>query len=138
MGCIRMAIWATVLSLMIAGASEAAIMSRNSLEIDFTKPDEAQAKCICSPPDKLTITNEGLGWAGSPAGSRDGSVQTQPIGVGLSWRPITAMTCRVEIQPASSPTTLPNGHSFMPDPGMVYVRYSPDQKHWSSWQALQH
>jgi hypothetical protein len=44
---------------------------------------------------------------------------------------------RVSIHPIPSEIVLNNGQTSTPYAGDVYVRYSPDLRHWSTWQALQ-
>ncbi len=133
----RRVIGSVVLQFVSTTAAQAVIGGRNELEIDFTHPQEAESKCVWAPADRLTATPAGLEWSGSPRGFCRASIQTRPIGVGLSWRPITAMSCRVEIQAAATAATLPGGQRIPSGPGTVYVRYSPDLRHWSTWQALQ-
>lgn len=48
------------------------------------------------------------------------------------------MSLRVTIAPAPKETKLPNGQKYTPYGGRVFARFSPDKKHWSSWQPLQH
>lgn len=46
------------------------------------------------------------------------------------------MSLRVEISPPPKPVTLNNGKTSMPWLGKLFARFSPDCKHWSSWQVL--
>jgi hypothetical protein len=117
--------------------SHASIEDYKQINIVFTNAVDAQTKAKWSEPDKITISKEGLGWDGDDAGSRDGWIQTKPIALGLSWRPTYAISVRAQIQPPSREFTLSNGQKSTGDAGDMYVRYSPDLKHWSSWQALQ-
>jgi len=117
--------------------SHGAILGSQTLTVDLTDLQKAKAEATWSPPDKLSITDEGLGWDGDAASSYDGWIRTRPVGVGLSWRPTYSVSIRVTIQPAPSRITLPNGQKMTPYPGNVFVRYSPDLEHWSSWQVLE-
>jgi hypothetical protein len=119
---------AVILFTLIASSSGSVrgeINSRTTYTLDFTKVREAPWKSTWSDPDQITATPEGLGWGTrTDAGSRDFWLQTEPIGIGLSWRPasITSIKATVD-QPGVS--------------GMLYARYSADGKHWTTWQYLQ-
>jgi len=123
--------------LVVAPGSYASIEGFQQIKIDFTNPGEAEIKARWSEPDKITVSKDGLGWDGDGAASRDGWIQTKPIALGFSWRPTYAISVRFAIQPPPHEFALQNGQKTTPDAGDVYVRYSPDLKHWSSWQALQ-
>ncbi len=110
------------------------IMSQNNLTIDFTQPDEAKLKASWS--NNLDIKTEGLGWDASTASLRDGWIQTSPLATGLCWRPAISLNASVTLEPDVQPFQLGNGQTATPWVGQVFARYSPDLKHWSSWQAL--
>lgn len=116
---------------------DAVIITGNQLEINFADAADAAAKASWSKPDKLTISNEGLGWDGGAASLWDGWIQTTPLALGLSWRPTGVASIRVAIHPLPKEFDLHDGQKSTPYGGDVYVRYSPDCKHWSSWQVLQ-
>jgi hypothetical protein len=120
-----------------SSSSHADIQGSKKVDIDFTNETNAQARATWSEPGKLTVSEEGLGWDGDGAASRDGWIETMPVALGLSWRPTSAISVRVSIQPSPQEYTLGNGKKYTGDAGELYVRYSPDLKHWSSWQALQ-
>lgn len=122
---------------VMAASATAGILDFKVLAIDFTNAADAGAKAVWSEPDKLTVTTNGLGWDGEPAASRDGWIQTKPLALGLSWRPPYAVTVNVRLDPEPAPFVLNNGQTSSPYAGDVYVRYSPDLLHWSTWQALQ-
>lgn len=128
---------ATILVCLLASFSRASILEFKSISIDFTDSTGAVAKAVWSEPDKLTVTTNGLGWDGEAASLRDGWIQTHPLALGLSWRPPFAISIRVSIHPKPAEIVLNSGQKTTPDAGDVYVRYSPDAKHWSSWQVLQ-
>ena len=131
------AILATLL-FTTAATSHAGIISFTRVNIDFTNPSDTKAKATWSAePGKITVSKDGLGWDGESASSQDGWVQTKPVAVGLSWRPTYCISARVAIAPPPKEITLKNGQKSTYDAGEVYVRYSPDRKHWSSWQVLQ-
>ena len=113
------------------------IRELKQLDVDFTQAASATNGATWSEPDKLTITTNGLGWDGEPAALRDGWIQTKPLAVGLTWRTPRGVSVRVAIRPAPVEITLHNGQKTTPYRGDVFVRYSPDKAHWSSWQVLQ-
>ena len=117
--------------------AHAVILGGNQVKIDFTNAVDAETKATWSEPEKITVSKDGLGWDGEGAASRDGWIQTKPLALGLSWRPTYAITVRTTIHPPPREFTLKNGQKDTSDAGDVYVRYSPDLKHWSSWQVLQ-
>ncbi len=114
----------------------ASIIDFKELDIDFTDTTDAAAKATWSDPDILTITTNGLGWDGEPASLRDGWIHTVPMALGISWRTPSAISIRVSIEPQIEVITLDNGQVTTPYQGDVYVRYSPDTMHWSTWQVL--
>ena len=112
------------------------IIGFEELKIDFTDKNDAIAKATWSEPDKIDVTQKGLGWDGVHNVSRDSWIQSMPLAVGISWRPAQSINVTVEITPEIKSFTLPNGQISTPYIGNMFVRYSPDEKHWSSWQAL--
>ena len=138
MRILRIAIVLLLFSLNIEQCI-AAIAGNNELAIDFTNQDDAISKATWSHPDRIKITKDGLGWEGESSSSIDSWIRTNPMPVGLSWRPLTHTNVYVTIDPAPSSYKLRNGQTQkIPYPGIVYVRYSPDRMHWSSWQALRY
>jgi len=123
---------------LIGPRSDASICDAKQLQVDFANASDAGAKATWSEPDKVTISAAGLGRDGDPASSRDGWIQTKPLAVRLSWRTPYAVSVRVAIHPVPAEFELANGQKSTPYGGDVYVRYSPDLRHWSSWQVLQH
>lgn len=122
---------------LVASTATASILDFKSLAIDFTNASDAKAKASWSEPDKLTVGTNGLGWDGEAASSRDGWIQTIPLALGLSWRPPYAVSVRVSVHPKPTEFVLNSGQKSTPYAGDVYVRYSPDLLHWSTWQVLQ-
>jgi len=127
----------TVLLNLFILPAHASILDFKSLDIDFTDSADAAAKATWSEPEILTITTNGLGWDGEPASLRDGWIHTIPMALGLSWRPPFAVSVRVSIHPEMEEIVLGNGQVTTPYQGDIYVRYSPDAMHWSTWQVLQ-
>jgi hypothetical protein len=118
----------------LAGTSRAVIADFKQFTIEFT--NSVATNQATWPSDRLTLSSNGLGWDGEAAAVVDGWIQTKPVALGLSWRPTAAATVRVVLQPLPREFSLPNGQKMTPFAGKVFVRYSPDLKHWSSWQAL--
>jgi hypothetical protein len=129
-------LWILVLSIAVAPA-QGGILDYKELAIDFTDSRDAAGKADWSERDKITVSEKGLGWDGEASSSRDGWIQTKPMAVGLSWRPPYAVSVRVTVRPLPTEIVLANGQKSTPYGGDVYVRYSADLKHWSSWQVLQ-
>jgi hypothetical protein len=124
--------------VLAASSARASILGSQSLEIDFTKPDEAARKVTWSDPEHLTCTERGFGLDAEENACRDGWLQTIPVGIGTSWRPAGAAHLRVTLKPARRKVTLPNGQSYEPGGPRLYARHSPDAVHWSDWQPLTH
>ena len=125
------ALWAALVALK----SHATIEGGQHISISFTNPAEARTNATWS--DGLNLSEEGLGWDGESNRSRRGWIQTVPMALGLSWRPITWFIVHAKIEPAPKERTMASGQMLPGEAGDLYVRYSPDLKHWSSWQNLQ-
>jgi hypothetical protein len=107
------------------GSAVAEIDSSSTFRLDLTNANEAAKKAKWSDPDRITVRPEGLGWGqGNEQGSRDVWLQTEPMGIGLSWRPTSMASIKASVErPGTS--------------GMLYARYSADGKHWTTWQHLE-
>lgn len=118
-----------ILTLLLAApASHASMLGMQNLTVDFTNQKDASTKATW--PDTFDATTDGLGWKGDAGWSRDGWIQTQPLELGVSWRPASAVSVTATITPAPGVKTAEFQN------GEVYARYSPDSKHWSTWQLL--
>ncbi len=84
------------------------------------------------------MTTNGLGWSGGGKGTYAHRLWlvAVPLAIGTSWRPATGASFNFELVPPIKPVDLPGGDSWAPRQGRVFVRYSPDRKHWSTWQML--
>ncbi|MBI1902806.1 MAG: hypothetical protein HYS13_17040 [Planctomycetia bacterium] len=127
-----------LLWLAIPIPATAGILGQQSLNVDLTNAKEAKTKVTWSEPERIAITEKGLGWDGETNALRDGWIQTEPLAIGVSWRPAQGSNVRVRVFPLPAEITLPNGQKYTPSAGSMFVRYSPDAKHWSDWQALKH
>lgn len=109
--------------LAIATRCPAPVLDFDYLSIDFASEKDARMKSEWS--DGTNFNEHGVG-----SSKKDWStwwVQTKPLAIGLTARPASGASVTVTIAPpleSSSPS------------GGVFARYSPDYKHWSSWQAL--
>ncbi|MHC4621587.1 MAG: hypothetical protein ACYTEQ_27920 [Planctomycetota bacterium] len=113
------------------------IFSSSELWIDFRDRYLAKAKATWSESNYITVTEEGLGWDRKEGSSRDMWFQTTPLAIGLSWRPAQSANLVVELEPAARPVRLSTGKTRHPSAGAMFVRHSPDGRHWSSWQTMQ-
>jgi hypothetical protein len=114
-----------VACLASAQPAHGVILGVTSAEVNLTNADEANEKCAWSDPARIQVGEKGLGWgSGADEGSRDFWLQTyEPMALGESWRPPISANVRVTI-------------AHVGTPGILYVRYSPDAKHWSQWQVM--
>ncbi len=104
--------------------AQAGINSSTAFQVDLQNEKEAQAKVTWSMPQYIKVTQNGLGWEGGPNdGTRDFWLQTEPIAIGQSWRAPTSASIRVDIDHAGTQ-------------GRLFVRYSCDRQHWTTWQPL--
>jgi hypothetical protein len=126
-----------VLAIVAIPASvRAPINDEKQLSVDFANEEDAKAKAEWSKSDKLTFNAAGLG---RDKGSSDNDwIQTKPFAVANSWRPPTGATIEVKIlPPPKAHHRFENGQEIWSSEGDdLYVRYSADFKHWSSWQPL--
>ncbi|MBE2286133.1 MAG: hypothetical protein IAE77_21940 [Prosthecobacter sp.] len=121
----------------VLGCAYGSIQGGDSKIIDFTKSSKEDPRFTFEPAEKLDLTTQGLGRSGAPTSLVDGSFTTTPIAVGLAWRPLRQLTLRAIISPPPQPYEYGDGQKGKPWRGQLFVRYSPDKKHWSTWQALE-
>jgi hypothetical protein len=97
--------WRSVILFLVflhgaTSPAAAVIMGFSPLKIDFTKPDQVAAQKITwADPEHLGVTVAGFGWVGDAKSSRDGWIETQPIGIGTSWRPTHRARILIKLQP---------------------------------------
>ena len=121
----RMARLALIVAATLAPSARGEIIGSTPAAIDFTDAGEAGREANWSHPDVFKVDADGLGWGiVGDQGTRDFWLQTEPIGVGLSWRPTSIATIRATV----------DGPGI---PGMLYARYSADAEHWTTWQLLE-
>jgi hypothetical protein len=113
---------------LIALAWATTAMAGTQLDLDFTKPDVAkQARWTQSP--VLKRGPHGLVCELPESSYIQFELQTtEPIAIGFWWRPARSASIAATLSPVASPSTTA--------PGQMFARYSPDTKHWSTWQVL--
>ena len=101
-----------------------------SVKIDFTNEEDAKSKAtwgaLYGSDNGINISKDGLGLDGSPNSRHGGWFMTKPVGVGFSFRPAQNVQTISDIHLAFEKNTTCQG--------ILYMRYSADGKHWSSWQ----
>src|SRR5260370_4098766 len=128
-------LFAALGSLLIAATCPAPIEDEDFLTIDFSNEKDAQQKAKWSISDGGKITQNGLGCDKNVCS--DWWIETKHLPIGLSWRPASGATITVKIAPPPVITSkTADGKIFSSPDGEVFARYSPDCKHWSTWQAL--
>ncbi len=125
----RGAIDGALVAILVTGAAWPAfgeIDGGTAFFLDLTDSKQAPTKAKWSDPKRIDITPDGLGWGtAGDEGTRDFWLETtEPIGIGLSWRPTSVAAVRATVD-------LPG------ELGILYVRYSADARHWSTWQPLE-
>lgn len=113
----------------------ASMEGMKELVIDFTKPEGAH-RARWSTPEILTANSFGVGWDGPVTSRRGGWIQTEPVAIAYSWRPVVGASITARIAPTAPETRVSNGQVVRPEVAELYVRYSADAKNWSSWQPL--
>ena len=103
----------------------------NQLVLDFTQPDAVKGLARWSHPDKFDLSRSGFGWDGDPSKEYDFWIETtQPVAVGWSFRTVDLVRIKTELE------FLASGGGWLRRSSVLYARWSPDLKHWSTWQYL--
>src|ERR1700730_1980662 len=124
-----------LIALACGTTAMAVVFDMRGLELDFTKPDVVR-QASWTQSEFLKLGPHGLIHETSGP-SIDFQLQTtEPFAIGLSWQPARSAAISATLSPVASPITLDNGQTYTPSPGRMFVRYSPDTKHWSTWQVL--
>lgn len=111
--------------LLSAISLNAQIFFGDTTKIQFI-PAQIPAEVSWSP--SVSLTSSGLFLEKLlPNNSAEVWVQSQPISVGMSWRPPTSAKVRLEIENGAQNFTHLN----------AYFRYSCDRVHWSTWYDLE-
>lgn len=124
--------------LGVAVSAHAIIFGGDDIVVDFSDPNSvSENETIWSPQDKVQQTDKGLLFSSqTPNASVDFELMTKAYAIGLSWRPTSAVRVNVELTPVGE-EILFNQMTLNPSIYTVYVRYSSDLVHWSSWHVLQ-
>ena len=126
-------------------SSYATMTGTREIVIDFRNTDSLAQQVLWSDPLHVVVTKDGLKLAMDP---RDGITPDQlhlvhrnvwvetaePIAVGWSWRPVKNCNITVRKYPPGEFQFTDNSVIF--PSGSLYVRYSADAVHWSTWQGL--
>jgi hypothetical protein len=102
--------------------------------LDFTNPAKVAEQATWSRPEELKATEDGLGWKGDHEASMDVWIENKPIAIGWSWRAVKSVSVVARVLPPGRFENRGNVTTF--PAGRVFARFSPDKKHWSSWQSL--
>ncbi|HSE25485.1 MAG TPA: hypothetical protein VLB68_27730 [Pyrinomonadaceae bacterium] len=114
------------LSLLIlsASTSRAQFFSSESIQIQFA-PTKVPDGVTWSP--SVSLKDGGLSAEELPPNmAAEVWVQSQPISAGMSWRPPTSATVRLEVEAGAKDFTYLR----------AYFRYGCDRAHWSTWYNL--
>lgn len=112
------------------------VFNGSELSIDFANRTEAKAKAAWS--ENWQVTEAGLAQQNETAETTsEGWFHTLPLAIGAWYRPVVNTQIEVFVGPLPPPLQAA-GQTFSRDPGLVYIRFSPDRKHWSTWQLLRH
>jgi len=125
----------SILLGMMAHDAAAVIIVKNPLQVDFTQPEDANAKATWSSTN-AGLSKEGLGWSGNPPRTSNLWIETRPLPLKLAWRPPASVGLRLQVDMSTTMIAQPDGKPQEPAIGCLYARYSGDAKHWSSWQPL--
>jgi len=133
-----------ILFIIIPVTVYGAISGLEELNIDFTQKKDASTKATWQPIDCancfIDITKEGLGYSESRCSSCLLSIKTIPLALGRAYQATQGSNIEAEVEPEATSTVIidstKNTRVLPPDIGLMYVRYSPDQKHWSTWQRM--
>jgi hypothetical protein len=121
--------------LLPAAGTLASMIACSEYVLDLTKPQHPPAESAdahlltarWSRPDRIQISDAGLGWDGAANAYYDTWIETcEPIGVGWSWRPVQSVMIQAEVE-------LSVVDEYR---GTLFVRHSPDAEHWSCWIPL--
>ena len=109
----------------------------DSLEIVFSGTQSNTPNVKWSRDEKVEVETESIVYTNGQAWlEKGGSFTTSPVGLGYSWRPTAGATVIVIIQPLPAAVAISTATNSLTLHHDVCVRYSPDCKHWSTWQAL--
>jgi hypothetical protein len=129
-------VFAAVAVVALAGSAQAGMVGMHQFHLDFTSAlIGKQVKWTSE--SKLVVDKRGLVLDAPATSSARVSLQTtEPFATGISWRPTREVTILAHVTPGPHEVKLDNGQTYTPYEGRMYVRYSPDAKHWSTWQVL--
>lgn len=113
------------LLLLKAITAQAQIFYSDTVNIQFAP---AKVPDGVTWPPSVSLRDGGLSSEKLPPNmSAEVWVQSQPISAGMSWRPPTSATIKLEVEGGAEDFTYLH----------AYFRYSCDRVHWSTWYNLQ-
>ncbi len=124
-----------VLTLWMATPAHCQIMVADDMNLDLTQPTDQKKVLwfntdLWATPLTLTATAQGLGWDGPHDRAPQGiSIETTPLAIGLAWRTASSVSIQAKVT-ALRPLPDWDGETHL------YLRYSPDYRHWSEWQDI--
>ena len=128
----------TAMTLAISTPVLAIVDVGQQVVLDFTQPDRIKQMAHWTDEHYINSTKDGLGWDGKAQEYRDVAIETvEPTAGGWSWKPVTTVNIATEVIPSGKFRFPKTGVNFPTTAGVLFARYSPDGKHWSTWQALE-
>lgn len=113
----------------------ASIGMLSSFTVDFTSENKEAPRATWS--EDLVQAPTGLKLKNPATRSDDSWIVTEPEGMGPSWRTLRGVGFRLVVEGVPTPQMSADGTSLsVPNSGQAFVRFGPDCKHWSSWQAM--
>jgi hypothetical protein len=133
-------LWIVALVLLVfLGVAFAEVDRSQVLDLDFTKPEQIRTLVAWTRSDQLNVTTAGLGLNGDANAHQNIGIWTvKPMAVGWWWHPLTSLQIEAEVfPPGKFQFTDIHNFTWPITAGDLYVRYSADASHWSTWQALE-
>jgi hypothetical protein len=118
-------------------ASHADMVDRKVIDIDFTIARTARDRGNWTGSKTASLTSEGLVWQRNIDFHNLSWFQTAPIAIGWAWRPVNKVQVRATIRPTRGRRHTYSGRDAIDPAGTLFVRYSADLLHWSSWLTIQ-
>jgi len=126
----RFLLWlaCTALALVHGAAAEAQVIEIGAFDLDFTHPDTVKGRVETFPTD-LKMSTKGLGYDEQTPATLPVMhfLTTQPTALGSGWTTVSNVTIHARLKVDFKD----NGMYAL---GNLYLRYSPDAVHWSTWQ----
>jgi hypothetical protein len=112
--------------VLVCGTTAVAVVfSGQSLDLDFTSPDIVK-QVSWTPTRSVKLGSNGL-FLDLPSRMGIGQFQlqtTEPLALGVYWQAVRGASIWASLTPVDT------------GQAVLFVRYSVDAKHWSTWQSL--